>query len=832
MSKTYYLSQRFIAIALCAIFAISPVFLQAQDTGEAEVKEKEKTTTSSFSPYWFVRGNLGANIYYGDVARYRIVPDLEKAKLNGELTFGRQFASWFGVEGEVWRGFLAGQKGYDVDKEFESDIYGADLNTRWNLSNIIFGYKEGRFFNVELTLGIGQAQYKSKLYQRTTGKFISSQGYKNSPEKDKGSGISDRKVVGTVPVGISLNFRITDNLDANLQSKMTFADTKYLDGFHRPSNGGIEQDRWNYTGVGLTYKFRLSAGIKKMDKDFDDKVTLEVIPEFLEERGDSIEVTIKGSFPAKYFAKKAVINFTPVLKYENGETAFPGINLIGEDVVGEGKKISHSNGGSFTYTAKIKYNEDMKVSELVVNPVIYTYRDKVHADRGTAKIKENAVDGPQIHLAYGVIQTSKLVETGRQTAFGPHGYEKVTISKQNASLYFFVNSNSLSWRVPLNKDAANKDQLKGLTEDMRKGWEVKDITITGFASPEGEESFNQGLSDRRSSTAKRYVMNKIRREARNRKYDIRYKNPKDITFKTQAEGPDWDGLMAEVKNTEIQDKNAILKVYSYAALDQREKELNNLVKIYPELEEFLLPPLRRAHIEVNCIEPKYSDEDIMRLSTVSPDSLKITELLYAASLFNEKNTRKAIYTTASKMFPQDYRAFSNLASYAIEDGNINEALAYLETAKSLNANAPEVLNNFGVVAAIQNNWKVAKESFEQARANKLNEDYNLGVVAIHYGDFEKAVKLLAGSKCDFNYALALVLTEKYSKAKKVLACAPQTANSSYLMAVVEARQDNAKGVYENLMKAFKMNPSLKKNASTDREFRKFEKTPEFKAIIK
>ena len=46
-----------------------------------------------------------------------------------------------------------------------------------------------------------------------------------------------------------------------------------------------------------------------------------VTPQILEVIGGEVPVTIDGKFPEKFFAKKAVLTVTPVLKWDGGELA-------------------------------------------------------------------------------------------------------------------------------------------------------------------------------------------------------------------------------------------------------------------------------------------------------------------------------------------------------------------------------------------------------------------------------------------------------------------------------------------------------------------------------
>ena len=63
----------------------------------------------------------------------------------------------------------------------------------------------------------------------------------------------------------------------------------------------------------------LSSCSKKMGELSSDYFT--VTPQVLEAVGGKVPATINGKFPEKYFNKKAVVEVTPVLKWDGGEAA-------------------------------------------------------------------------------------------------------------------------------------------------------------------------------------------------------------------------------------------------------------------------------------------------------------------------------------------------------------------------------------------------------------------------------------------------------------------------------------------------------------------------------
>ena len=82
-----------------------------------------------------------------------------------------------------------------------------------------------------------------------------------------------------------------------------------------------------------------SSCSKKMGELSADYFT--VTPQVLEAVGGKVPATINGKFPEKYFNKKAVVEVTPVLKWNGGEAKGQPATFQGEKVEGNDQTISY-----------------------------------------------------------------------------------------------------------------------------------------------------------------------------------------------------------------------------------------------------------------------------------------------------------------------------------------------------------------------------------------------------------------------------------------------------------------------------------------------------------
>jgi len=561
-----------------------------------------------------------------------------------------------------------------------------------------------------------------------------------------------------------------------------------------------------------------SCGLKKMVKKYNT-VKYETAPNPLESHGQKIKVTIKGSIPEKYFHKKAIVVFTPVLKYEGGSTTLKSITLKGEKAEGDGIVMNKKTPNTFSYEDVVNYVPAMNKSTLVVN--------------AKAKLKKKEVELGEVKLADGVIYTSERIGKGETVLpIPPHGYEKEVIITKSANIFFQQNKSGLDFNQPYNKMPENIAALDNLKAFLQNGYKIRNIEINAWASPEGEETLNQNLSDDRSKTAQKYLTDFFAKTTKewsklNKTFQA------DISMNLSAKGEDWDGFVKAVSNSAIADKGAILNVVnSQPDKLKREQEIRNMAVIYKEIEDGILPALRRAEITVYAYEPKKTDEQIALYSTTTPDSLDNKEILYAATLTQDDNTKLKIYKNATIRFPQDWRAYYSASTLCFKMNYVDEAATYLDKANALSPSNPAVLNSLGVLAAWAKDYAKAEQYYQEAQSAGASINYNFAPINIHKGDYSAALGNMTGKTCDYNLGLAQLMSGDKENAQKSLECAEKDAATLYLLAIVGARLNNADLLNDNLRKAVAADPSLKNQAKDDAEFIKFYGNTEFQNIVR
>jgi len=519
-------------------------------------------------------------------------------------------------------------------------------------------------------------------------------------------------------------------------------------------------------------------------------------PEVLEAVGGKVPVTITGKFPEKYFKKNAIVEVTPVLRWNGGEAKSQPATFQGEKVQGNDQTIAYKAGGTYTMKANFDYVPEMAKSELYLDFKI---------KRGK---KEYTI--PSVKIADGVIATSELPTVGSaNAAYAPDAFQRIIKQAQEAQIMFLIQQANL--RASELKSAAMKDFNKKVVEvnGDTKNYKLNNIEVSAYASPDGGVKLNTGLAESRQNNAQKYLNKELKKGKINAQVDTKYT------------AQDWDGFQTLVSKSNIQDKDLILRVLSmYQDPEQRETEIKNISSVYKTLADEILPQLRRARLTANYDVIGRSDEEINEAFDKDAKVLSNEELLYAATLTSDNARKEAIYKKTTELYPADARAYNNLGKMAYAAGDLAKAEGYFKQALSKNANSAEANTNLGLIELNKGNVANAENYLSKSTgADAANEA--LGNLYIKQGQYDRAVNAFGDVKTN-SAALAQILAKDYNKAKNTLAAVKNPdAYTDYLMAIVGARTNNADLVKSSMAKVAQKDAALAAKAQLDREFAKY-----------
>lgn len=520
-----------------------------------------------------------------------------------------------------------------------------------------------------------------------------------------------------------------------------------------------------------------------------------VVPNPLETQAGQVPATINGTFPEKYMKKKAVVTITPELRYADGQVAKgQSATFQGEKVMGNDQTISYKVGGRYTMKTAFDYVPEMQKSEM------YLTFD--------ARIGKKQQKVPAVKVANGVIATSELYRktlASENGCIAPDTFQRVNEKKQEANIKFLINQANIR-KSELKNNSVKEfvEMLKKINAD-REGFNVQNVEIQAYASPEGGVKLNDKLAGNRKNESEKYVKNTLKRTKVNADIDAHYT------------AQDWDGFQKLVAASNLQDKEVILRVLSmYEDPQEREQQIRNMSAGFRELADGILPELRRSRLIINYETIGRSDEQIKAQYSEDASKLSADELLYSATLDEPVAKQEEIYKKTAETYPNDYRAYNNLAALALAKGDTAKAREYAQKAASLGANTPEAQANLGLLSLIDGNVQDAERAIAKSSGSE-SVNQAIGTLAIAKGDYAQAEKAFA--KVNSNTAaLAQLLNKNYDAAAKTLDRVENpNAMTDYLHAVVAARRGNKFAASSYLKEALQKDPSLKQYAENDLE---------------
>lgn len=548
------------------------------------------------------------------------------------------------------------------------------------------------------------------------------------------------------------------------------------------------------------------CAFKKMKKK-QSTIAYQTTPEVLEVNGDSVKFDYNAFMPKKYFAKKATMELTPVLKYSTDSLLLKTGYLRGEKVDGDGTMVLKKEGDTISFGDRFSYSDAMSKSELFLDL--------------TAKKKKKSVPFARVKLADGVITTSLSVKPTEELIYSKDNYQKVVPIEKKAKILFDID------RANIKESEKKGAEVKGLVDFIKAGNNITGVAISSFASPDGELKRNNQLSIDRTKATYNFMLGFLKINGIDQVNDSSF-------YKRSATAEDWDGLSKEASGSAVEDKDKVMSIISTITdVETREKELKKLGG-YKKIAEFLLPKLRRSEVTLLATEKRKTDAQILALAKENPSALTSEELLYASSLMTEKNDKLKVYQEFMNLYPTDWRGYNSMACVYLEDNNMAKAEEMLNKASGINKSNAAVLNNLGVLYLRKKDYRRAEDNFTQAKSLGAKEDLNLGNTKVKKGDYKAAVSYYGiSNSATYNCALANALSGSYEVALvNINAIKEPDASVFYLKAIIGARKGDTDMATTNITRAIKMDDKYRTKAVEDLEFRNLRESDAFKAAVR
>lgn len=241
-----------------------------------------------------------------------------------------------------------------------------------------------------------------------------------------------------------------------------------------------------------------------------------------------------------------------------------------------------------------------------------------------------------------------------------------------------------------------------------KDFTVTEITIKGYASPEGSYAANKRLAEGRTEALKKYIVDK-------------YGFDKSV-ISVESEPENWQGLVEYVSASSLNDKEQILDFIENGPsdIDQKEKQMRaKFPASYNVLLNDCYPGLRRTDYRIDYVIRSFKLEEAKALVKTAPRRLSLEEMFAVAQTYEPGSEDfNRVFDVAVKMYPDDETANINAANALLEQGRAEEALKYLDKVKN---STPEAANARGVAYILLKDYEKAERYIGKALEGHLEE---------------------------------------------------------------------------------------------------------------
>jgi len=439
-------------------------------------------------------------------------------------------------------------------------------------------------------------------------------------------------------------------------------------------------------------------------------------PYELKQKGDSLWVSMGVMIKNFRIEKDRSLILTPVLVSNTGRIELPGIRINGKvrhkiyermlvlkDIAPYENaymvlKADPQTQVNLSYQQVIPFEEWMKESRLDLKEELcgcgtYTHQISV----------ENLVDRVTLEKPpfYQVKPLVAYIKPPVETV-------KARSEQQEAFLDFPVGRTVI--QPGFGNNPVELAKIERMISDLKneRNLTVNQVSITGYASPEGSVALNNRLARERAESLKSYLVQ-------------RSGFPVNI-YRIDHGGEDWNGLLELVERSFIPYQEEVIAIIrsSYYP-EERKQRLQSLRggEPYRFMLRDLYPQLRRVVSRVDFTVRGFNTVEASAIITRTPQLLSLEEMFMVAVTYPEGSHEFAeVFETAIRMFPEDGIANHNAAATALLLNDLEQAGKYLERSSK---NTPEYLNNQGVFYLLSGKYELADKLLKQAAGRGQKE---------------------------------------------------------------------------------------------------------------
>lgn len=258
-------------------------------------------------------------------------------------------------------------------------------------------------------------------------------------------------------------------------------------------------------------------------------------------------------------------------------------------------------------------------------------------------------------------------------------------------------------------------KVEEFIKDIRdnKKIEITELTIVGYASPEGRFEYNRKLAENRANSFAQYLATEL--------------SVSLDKFNIEGKGEDWEGLYRSVSSSNLTNKLDILNIIDKVKNpDIRDRQLIRLSSgdTYKDLLKNYYPNLRRTEYTIAYILHPIDVEEAKQIIKTNPEQLSLDEIYLVAENYPSNSKEfKELFDIAIQLYPFNEIAIVNTAASDIENKHYDQAIERLNKIED----NPIAWNNLGVAYALKGYTQKASEYFKKS-LNNTDAETNLRII--------------------------------------------------------------------------------------------------------
>ncbi|MDE6396715.1 MAG: DUF3868 domain-containing protein, partial [Muribaculaceae bacterium] len=377
-------------------------------------------------------------------------------------------------------------------------------------------------------------------------------------------------------------------------------------------------------------------------------------------KGDSLLTLNMTVSPGQWrVASNDIVTLTPLLVSETDTMKLAPVRIAGKHAwyteVRNGRELSRAGKSDpVEYTVTIPFGPEFEESQVVIQADTASICNCNPATGGITPIVTINYKRPRPEVPF-IYETPDTVGT------------KIFNLSGRANIIFKVNRTDIDWTYMGNY--AELDTIVSTINVVRDNPDatVRQIRLTGYASPEGPYSNNVRLAKGRTEVVKQYVADRS--------------TFADSIYKTASVPEDWQGLRSWLAASTVPDREAMIEFIDDTTVPIERKN-DVFAKKFPEAYKFLLanvyPLLRHTDYLITYQVRRYDDlNEIARVLKTRPGNLSPDEVFKLAMSYPKGSVEyDEVMMTAARLFPGNRIANLNAANSAMNRGEYKLSLIH------------------------------------------------------------------------------------------------------------------------------------------------------------